>query len=92
MDAWVGVHRWKVAVVAVALVCIGVGVLVVAHRGSARTESSARLPGCVNNASATTSPQCTHAAGRMPAVGPHSDCHRREPLCTHPLCSAIACS
>ena len=70
MDAWVGVHRWKVAMAAVALACIGIGVLVVAQRGSARTESSARLPGCVTNASATTSPHCTHAGGRMPRRRP----------------------
>jgi hypothetical protein len=47
MDAWVGIYRWKVPVVAVAVVCIGVGVLVLAHRGSARTGTSSRPPGCV---------------------------------------------
>src|ERR1035438_6679484 len=73
MVVWVRVDRCRLPAVVVALGCIGVGGLVVAHPGSARTRASSRLasgPGCVNATMGTSSAQCVRAGHRMPRRRP----------------------
>jgi hypothetical protein len=73
MVVWVRVDRCRLPAVVVALGCIGMGGLVVAHPGSARTRASSRLasgPGCVNATMGTSSAQCVRAGHRMPRRRP----------------------
>lgn len=73
MGAWVRVDRRAALAVAAGLVGTGVGVLMVAHPGSARTRlssGSASSSGCVNGGSAVTRPQCQRAGHRMPRRRP----------------------
>lgn len=73
MGVWVGIKRSRIVAVAVGLTCIALGVVVLAHPGSARTRASSRQAshgGCVSNASVTTSPQCVWAGHRMPRRRP----------------------
>ena len=71
----VGVHidRSRVLAVALGLACVSVGVLVCAQPGSARVRASsgpASAGACVNDASVTTSPQCTLEGHRLPRRRP----------------------
>lgn len=72
MGAWLRIDRWKVLTVAVGVSCVGMGVLVVAHQGSARTRPrSLPVPeACVNDPSATTSPACRRDGHLMTARRP----------------------
>lgn len=73
MGAWMRVDRRRILAVAVGLPCIGVGVLVLAHPGSARTGASAGPAsegGCVNGVPVRTTPQCLRAGHRMPRRRP----------------------
>lgn len=71
--ARVGVHRRSILAVAVALGCVGVGVLVTAHPGSARTNVGSRPASdsrCVTQGSVATRPQCLRTGRRMPRRRP----------------------
>lgn len=74
MGAWVHVDWRRVLAVVVGLGCTGIGALVFAHPGSARTSAStaaASQGGCVNEASVTTtSPRCVLVGHRMPRHRP----------------------
>ncbi len=68
MGAWLRIDWRKVLAVAVGLSCVGVGVLVLAREGSARTTATS-LPvraGC----SVTASPECRLDGHRMPRRRP----------------------
>ena len=73
MGAWVRADRRTFLAVAVGMVCIGIGVLVLARPGAAHTRSSSRLgssSGCVNDVSVPTSPPCQRTGHQMPRRRP----------------------
>lgn len=73
MGVWVSVDRCRLPAVVVALGCIGVGGLVVAHPGSAPTRASCHMasgPGCVNATMGKSSGQRVRAGHRMPCRRP----------------------